>query len=59
MELADAQFELVKAQNKYGTATLQDVLTASVTAATAEEGYQTAKSAYLGAILQLSTAMGL
>jgi outer membrane protein TolC len=59
MDLADSQFELVKAQNKYGTATVQDVLTASVTAATAEVSYQTAKSAYLSAILQLSTAMGL
>jgi len=59
MDLADAQFELVKAQNTYGTATLQDVLTASVTAASAEETYQTAKSAYLSAVLQLTTAMGL
>ena len=59
MDLADAQFELTKAQNKYGTATLQDVLTASVTAATAEENYQTSKSAYLTAVLTLSTAMGL
>ena len=59
MDLAEAQFELVKAQNIYGTATLQDVFTASVTAATAEENYQTARSAYLGAVLQLSTAMGL
>jgi outer membrane protein TolC len=59
MDLADAQFELTKAQNKYGTATLQDVLTASVTAASAEEGYQTAKSAFLSAVLTLSTAMGL
>lgn len=58
-ELAEAQFELMKAQNKYGTATVQDVLTASVTAATAEVGYGTAKSAYLSAVLQLSTAMGL
>jgi outer membrane protein TolC len=59
MDLAEAQFELVKAQNKYGTATVQDVLTASVTAATADVGYGTAKSAYLNAVLQLSTAMGL
>jgi outer membrane protein TolC len=59
MDLADAQFELVKAQNKYGTATVQDVLTASVTAATAEVGYGTAKSSYLSAVLQLATAMGL
>jgi outer membrane protein TolC len=59
MDLADAQFELVKAQNQYGTATVQDVLTASVNAATAEVAYQSARSAYLGAVLQLSTAMGL
>jgi outer membrane protein TolC len=58
-DLAEAQFELMKAQNKYGTATMQDVLTASVTAATAEVSYGTAKSAYLSAVLQLSTAMGL
>jgi outer membrane protein TolC len=59
MDLADSLYELVKAQNKYGTATLQDVFTASVTAATAEESYQTARSLYLSAVLQLSTAMGL
>ena len=59
MDLADAQFELEKAQNKFGTATVQDLLTASVTAMTAEVNYQTARSAYLTAVLQLSTAMGL
>ena len=59
MDMADAQFALVQAQNRYGTATVQDVLTASIAAATAEVAYQTAKSAYLGAVLQLSTSMGL
>jgi outer membrane protein TolC len=58
-DLAEAQLELEKAQNKYGTATMQDVLTASVTAATAEENYATARSAYLSAVLNLETAMGL
>jgi outer membrane protein TolC len=59
MDLADRQFDLVQAQNTYGTATLQDVLTASVNRSTAEVNYQTARSAYLSAVLQLSTAMGL
>lgn len=57
-DLADAQFELTKTQNKYGTATTQDVLTASVTAATAEVSYGTARNAYLLAVLSLETAMG-
>jgi outer membrane protein TolC len=57
--LADAQFELTKTQNTYGTATMQDVLTASVTAATAEVAYETARSAYLLGVLALETAMGL
>jgi len=59
MDLADRQFDLVQAQNQYGTATLQDLLTASVNRSSAEVGYQTARSAYLSAVLQLSTAMGL
>jgi outer membrane protein TolC len=58
-ELATAQFELVQQQNKFGTATTQDVLTASVTAATAEVNYGTARNTYLLAELSLETAMGL
>ena len=58
-ELAEAQFELTKTQNKYGTSTMQDVLTASVTAATAEVNYGTAKNSYLLSELSLETAMGL
>jgi outer membrane protein TolC len=58
-ELATAQFELVQQQNKFGTATTQDVLTASVTAATAEVTYGTARNIYLLAELSLETAMGL
>jgi outer membrane protein TolC len=58
-ELADSQFELMKAQNNFGTATTQDLLTASVTAATAEVGYGSARNAYLLAELSLETAMGL
>jgi outer membrane protein TolC len=58
-ELAESQFDLVKAQNTFGTATTQDVLTASVTAATAEVSYGSARNAYLLAELSLETAMGL
>jgi outer membrane protein TolC len=58
-DLDEALFELTKAQNQYGTATTQDVLTASVTAATADENYETARSSYLSAELSLETAMGL
>jgi len=59
MELAEAQFELVKTQNSFGTATMQDVLTSSVTAATAEVNYGTARNAYILSELSLETAMGL
>jgi outer membrane protein TolC len=58
-DLAESQFELVKAQNNFGTATTQDLLTASVTAATAEVAYGGARNAYLLAELSLETAMGL
>jgi outer membrane protein TolC len=58
-DLDEALFELTKAQNQYGTATTQDVLTASVTAATADESYETARSSYLSSELSLETAMGL
>jgi outer membrane protein TolC len=58
-DIADLQFELTKTQNSFGTATTQDVLTASVTAATAEVNYGTARNSYLLAELALETAMGL
>jgi outer membrane protein TolC len=58
-DLAESQFELVKTQNDYGTATTQDLLAASVTAATAEALYGTARNSYLLAVLNLETAMGL
>jgi outer membrane protein TolC len=58
-DLSVAQFELVKLQNDHGTATVQDLLTASVNAATAEVAYGAAKNNYLLAELQLETAMGL
>jgi outer membrane protein TolC len=57
-DLAEAQFELIKTQNQFGTATTQDVLTASVTAATAEVAYGTAMNNYLLGVLSLQTAMG-
>jgi outer membrane protein TolC len=58
-DLAESQFTLTKTQNTFGTATTQDVLTASVLAATAEVAYGTAKNAYLLAELNLEIAMGL
>ena len=58
-DLADLQFELTKTQNAYGTSTTQDVLTASVTAATAEVAYGTARNSYLLAELTLESSMGL
>jgi outer membrane protein len=57
--LAESQFELVKTQNQYGTATVQDVLNASVAAASAEVAYGTARNSYLIAELVLETSMGL
>ena len=59
MEALDALFTIVKTQNQFGTATTQDVLTASVNAANAETAYQTARNAYLLAVLSLETSMGL
>ena len=59
MDLAEEQFELVKTQNSFGTATMQDVLTSSVTAATAEVNYGTVRNSYILSELSLETAMGL
>jgi outer membrane protein len=59
MEALDALFVVIKTQNQYGTATTQDVLTASVNAANAEVAYQTARNAYLLGVLALETDMGL
>jgi outer membrane protein TolC len=58
-DMYEKTLELVKAQNQYGTATNQDLLTAQVNAANAEVGYLAAKSTYLLAELALETAMGL
>lgn len=59
VELAQNQLDLTQAQVKYGTATNQDLLTASVNAANAEVAWLTAKSNQLLAELTLETAMGL
>ena len=59
VDLAESQFALTQAQVKYGTATTQDMLTASVNAANAEVAWLTAKSNQLLAELTLETAMGL
>ncbi len=59
MEALDALFVVTKTQNQYGTATTQDVLTASVNAANAEVAYQTARNTYLLGVLTLETDMGL
>ncbi|MGO8692848.1 MAG: TolC family protein [Rectinemataceae bacterium] len=59
MEALDALFVVTKTQNQYGTATTQDVLTASVNAATAEVAYQTSRNAYLLGVFTLETDMGL
>jgi len=59
MAVLDALFVVTKTQNQYGTATTQDVLTASVNAANAETAYQSARNAYLLGVLNLETAMGL
>ncbi|HUX41581.1 MAG TPA: TolC family protein [Rectinemataceae bacterium] len=59
VDLAESQFALMQAQVKFGTATNQDMLTASVNAANAEVAWLTAKSNQLLAELTLETAMGL
>ncbi len=59
VDLAESQFALTQAQVKFGTATNQDMLTASVNAANAEVAWLTAKSNQLLAELTLETAMGL
>lgn len=58
-DLYESQLTLVKAQNSFGTATNQDLLTASVNAANAASALATAKYNYLLAVLALETAMGL
>ena len=59
MSLAEDQFLLTKTQNTFGTATLQDVLTASITAANAGAAYAAARTAYLLSVTTLELAMGL
>jgi outer membrane protein TolC len=58
-ELYASKFAIVKAQNSFGTASLQDLLSASVDSANADASYEAAKSAYLLSILALEAAMGL
>ena len=57
-ENARAQYELKIIQRQYGTATNQDVLTASVTAVNAENDYAKARNDLELAILQLQNVMG-
>jgi outer membrane protein TolC len=58
-DLYEAQLKLVQAQNSFGTATNQDLMTAAVNAANAEVSYAAAKNSYLLAVITLETAMGL
>lgn len=58
-DLYEAQLKLVQAQNSFGTATNQDLMTAAVNAANAEVSYASAKNSYLLAVITLETAMGL
>jgi len=57
-DLAQSQLALVKAQNSFGTATTQDLLTASVNSANAEATWLAARGTWLLAVLALETAMG-
>jgi outer membrane protein len=57
-ETVDAQFELTKTQNQYGTATNQDMMTAAVNDANAQASFALAKSNAQLAVLQLQNVMG-
>jgi outer membrane protein TolC len=59
LDLANEQLALVRQQLSFGTATNQDLLTASVSAANAEAAWLKSKSDQLLAELALETAMGL
>ncbi len=58
-DLYSTKLAIVKAQNSFGTASLQDLLSTSVDAANAEASFATAKSSYLLAVLALEASMGL
>ena len=58
-DTADLQFQIQKALNANGTASNQDLLTASVNSANAQSALEAAKSAVQLAILQLQSVMGL
>ncbi|MCX7024704.1 MAG: TolC family protein [Spirochaetes bacterium] len=58
-DMLEAQLELVKVQNQFGTATTQDLMTAMTNAANAEAAWAQARGGYLLSILALETAMGL
>jgi outer membrane protein TolC len=53
-----ALFDLTKVQVEHGTATNQDLMTASVNAANAQAAYETSKIGYQLAVLQLQSVMG-
>lgn len=59
VDLAESQLALTRQQVKFGTATNQDLVSASVTAANAEAALLAAKTNQLLAELALETAMGL
>jgi outer membrane protein TolC len=58
VEATDLQYQLVSAQRDAGTASNQDLLTAAVNLANAENALATAQSAAQLAVLQLQRAMG-
>ena len=58
VEATDLQYQLVSAQRDAGTASNQDLLTAAVNLANAENALATAQSAAQLAVLQLQNLMG-
>jgi outer membrane protein TolC len=58
VEAADLQYQIVSAQRDAGTASNQDLLTASVNLANAQNSLATAESAAELAVLQLQNVMG-
>jgi outer membrane protein TolC len=57
-ETLDLQFQVLQIENRYGTATNQDLLTAAVNAANGRTALASAKSAAQLAALKLLNAMG-
>jgi outer membrane protein TolC len=57
-DTTDLQLQIVKTQQEKGTASTQDLLTASVNAANALTALQSARSSYQLAVLLLTSAMG-